>query len=58
VSTGILLVIDQLQKLPLTRLQGLWEWKKRVLLEEYYIFNLVIPREADFGKKTHTWLEE
>jgi len=46
VSTGILLVIDQLQKLPLTRLQGLWEWKKRVLLEEYY---------ADFGKK-HTYM--
>ena len=26
------------------RLQGLWEWKNRVLLEEYYIFNVVIPR--------------
>ncbi len=24
----------------------LWEWKHRVLLEEYYIFNEVIPLEV------------
>ncbi len=33
------------QKLPSRRLQALWEWKNRVLLEEYYIFNVVIPLE-------------
>ncbi len=27
-------------------LQTLWEWKNRVLLEEYYIFNEVIPLEV------------
>ena len=32
-----------LRKLPLGRLQTLWEWKNRVLLEEYYIFNVAIP---------------
>ena len=32
-----------LQKLPPRRLQTLWEWKNRVLLEEYYMFNVVIP---------------
>ncbi len=32
-----------LQKLPSRRLQTLWEWKNRVLLEEYHIFNVVIP---------------
>ncbi len=31
------------QQLPPRRLQTLWEWKNRVLLEEYYIFNVVIP---------------
>jgi hypothetical protein len=51
VSTDILLIIDKLQKLPLTRLQTLWEWKNRVLLEEYYTFNLVIPPEDESGKK-------
>ena len=50
-STDILLIIDKLQKLPLTRLQTLWEWKNRVLLEEYYTFNLVIPPEDESGKK-------
>ncbi len=30
------------QKLPFRRLQTLWEWKNRVLLEEYYVFNVVI----------------
>jgi hypothetical protein len=35
-----------LQKLPLGRLQTPWEWKNRVLLEEYYIFNVAIPPEA------------
>ena len=33
------------QQLPSRRLQTLWEWKNRVLLEEYYIFNVVIPHE-------------
>ena len=28
-------------------LQTLWEWKNRVLLEEYCIFNVVIPREVE-----------
>ncbi len=27
------------QQLPLRRLQTLWEWKNRVLLEEYYNYN-------------------
>ena len=26
-------------------LETLWEWKNRVLLEEYYIFNVAIPLE-------------
>ena len=34
-----------LQTLPSRRLQTLWEAKNRVLLEEYYIFNVVIPLE-------------
>ena len=28
-------------------LRTLWEWKNRVLLEEYYIFNVVIPLEVE-----------
>ncbi len=28
-------------------LETLWEWKNRVLLEEYYIFNVVIPLEVE-----------
>ena len=36
-----------LQKLPPGGLQTLWEWKNRVLLEEYYIFNVVIPLEVE-----------
>ena len=28
-------------------LQTLWEWKNRVLLEEYYIFNVAIPLEVE-----------
>ncbi len=36
-----------LQKLPSRRLQTLWEWKSRVLLEEYYIFNVVLPLEVE-----------
>ncbi len=35
------------QKLPSRRLQTLWEWKNRVLLEEYYIFNVAIPLEVE-----------
>ena len=35
-----------LQKLPSRRLQTLWEWKNRVLLEEYYIFNVATDAEA------------
>ncbi len=37
-----------LQKLPSWRLQTLWEQKKRVALEEYYIFNLAIPLEVEW----------
>jgi hypothetical protein len=29
------------------RLQTLWEWKNRVLLEEYCIFNVAIPLEVE-----------
>ena len=35
------------QKLPSRRLQTPWEWKNRVLLEEYYIFNVAIPLEVE-----------
>ena len=28
-------------------LETLWEWKNRVLLEEYYIFNAAIPLEVE-----------
>ncbi len=35
------------QKLPLTRLQTLWEQKNRVLLEEYYMFDVAIPLEVE-----------
>ena len=34
------------QKLPSRGLRTLWEWKNRVLLEEYYIFNVAIPLEV------------
>jgi len=51
-STEILLIIDKLQKLDSTSLQTLWEWKNRVLLEEYYISDEVIPLEVEYGKKT------
>ncbi len=36
------------QKLPSRRLQTLWEWKTRVVLEAYYIFNVAIPPEAEW----------
>ena len=36
-----------LQKLPSRRLQTLWEWKNRVILEKYYILNVVIPLEVE-----------
>ena len=36
------------QKLPSRRLQTLWEWKNRVLLEEFYTIDEVIPPEDDF----------
>ena len=52
VSTEILLIIDKLQKLDSGRLQTLWEWKNRVLLEEYYTFNEAIPPEERFEQKT------
>ena len=29
-------------------LHGLWEWKNRVFLEEYYIFYVAIPPEEEF----------
>ncbi len=35
------------QQLPSRGLQTLWEWKNRVLLETYYIFNVVIPLEVE-----------
>ena len=35
------------QKLPSRGLQTLWEWKNRVLLEEYYIFHEAIPLEVE-----------
>ncbi len=28
-------------------LETLWEWKNRVILEEYYIFNVAIPPEVE-----------
>ena len=28
-------------------LETLWEWKNRVLLEEYYIFNVAIALEVE-----------
>jgi len=49
-STEILLIIDKLQKLDSTSLQTLWEWKNRVLLEEYYTSDEVIPLEVEYGK--------
>jgi len=54
-STEILLIIDKLQKLDSTSLQTLWEWKNRVLLEEYYISDEVIPLEVEYGKKNTGW---
>ena len=49
-STEILLIIDKLQKLGSGSLRTLWEWKNRVLLEEYYTFDLVIPPEDESSK--------
>ena len=43
-----------LQKLPSRRLQTLWELKNRVLLEEYYIFNVVIPLEVSLRPRLDT----
>jgi len=28
-----------------------WEWKNRVLLEEYYVFNVAIPLEAEWEQR-------
>ncbi len=39
------------QKLPLTSLQTLWEYQNRLLLEEYYTIDEVIPPEDDSWKK-------
>ena len=58
VSTEILLVIDPSQKLPLTRLQTLWEWRNRVLLEEHYVFNEAIPPEEEFGTNRRRALDK
>ena len=48
------------QQLPSRRLQTLWEWKNRVLLEEYYIFNVAIPlevqREQSYEPSSHYYL--
>ncbi len=57
-STEILLVIDPSQKLPLTRLQTLWEWRNRVLLEEHYVFNEAIPPEEEFGTNRRRALDK
>ena len=32
-------------------LEPLWEWKNRVLLEEYYFCNVVIPPEVESENK-------
>ena len=40
-------IILDLQDILLLRLQTLWEQKNRVLLEEYYIFNVAIPLEGE-----------
>ena len=34
-------------------LETLWEWKNRVLLEEYYMFNVAIPLEVGFCRNRH-----
>ena len=35
-------------------LYTLWEWKNRVLLEEYYVFNVAIPRASpDLADEGH-----
>ena len=39
------------QKLPLTSLQTLWEYQNRLLLEELYTIDEVIPPEDDFWEK-------
>ncbi len=44
------------QKLPSRRLQTLWERKNRVLLEEYYIFDVVIPLEVEFASDQQSLL--
>ena len=46
-STEILLIIDKLRKLDSTSLRTPWEWENRVLLEEYYMFNVAIPPEVE-----------
>ena len=38
-------------------LQALWEWKNRVLLEEYFISNEAIPPEDESEKKTVVMLK-
>ena len=42
---------SQASKTTTTSLQTLWEHWNRLLLEEYYIFNVAIPPEDDFLKK-------
>ena len=41
----------KLQKLPLRSLQALWEYQNRLLLEEIYTIDEVIPPEDDSWKK-------
>jgi hypothetical protein len=48
----ILLVVDELQKLPLTSLQTPRGWKNRTPLDEGYTSNVAIPLEVESEKKT------
>ncbi len=47
-----------LGKFALMSLQTLWEWKNRVLLEEYSIFNEAIPPEDEFGTNRRRALDK
>ena len=48
----ILLVVDELQKLPLTSLQTPRGWKNRTPLDEGYTSDVAIPLEVESEKKT------
>ncbi len=51
------MLVEKLQKLPLTSLQTPREWKNRTLLEKLYTSDEVIPPEDEFSTKSRTAID-